>query len=78
VFQIPFRKAIEEGRVKGINPAETSIVKDWIPKKQQVPKIYLDKFQVNAIFQDFQEHSMQYFTIFHLQQSDTSFLRSTV
>ena len=78
MFQILFRKAIEEGRVKGINPAETSIVKDWIPKKQQAPKIYLDKFQVNAIFQDFQEHSMQYFTIFLLQQSDKSVLRSTV
>ena len=60
LFRILFRKALEEGRIKGINPASTSIVKDVIPKKNKSKHIYLDKFQVNNIFKDLQEHSPKY------------------
>lgn len=60
LFRILFRKALEEGRIKGINPASTSIVKDVIPKKHKSKHIYLDKFQVNNIFKDLQEHSPRY------------------
>lgn len=60
LFRILFRKALEEGRIKGINPASTSIVKDVIPKKNKSKHIYLDKFQVNNIFKDLQEHSQRY------------------
>lgn len=60
IFRILFRKALEEGRIKGINPATTSIVKDVIPKKNKPKHIYLDKFQVNNIFIDLKEHSPRY------------------
>ena len=59
VLRVLFRKAVEMDYILK-NPVTTSVVSDWIPKEEQSKNIYLDKFQVNAIFKDFQEHSPQY------------------
>ena len=55
IFRILFDKALEEQFIKGINPAKTSTVRDWIPKVQHEKKIYLSHFEVNRIYQDFLE-----------------------
>ena len=59
VFRVLFRKAIEMEYVTK-NPAETQIVKDWIPKSERKKPHYLSAFEVNAIFNDMQEHSPKY------------------
>jgi len=64
-LRVLFRKAVELEYISK-NPATTSIVTEWIPKQLYTKKIYLDKFQVNAIFKDFQEHSPQYAVIIPL------------
>lgn len=65
VLRVLFRKAVELEYISK-NPATTSIVTEWIPKQLDTKKIYLDKFQVNAIFKDFQEHSPHYAVIIPL------------
>ena len=60
IFRILFDKALEEQFIKGINPAKTSTVRDWIPKVQHEKKIYLSHFEVNRIYQDFLEYSPQF------------------
>ncbi len=50
VFRVLLEKAIDDELIKGKNPATTTMVKDWIPKKQKAKHIYLDMFQVNAIY----------------------------
>ena len=59
VLRVLFRKAVEMDLILK-NPVTTSVVSDWIPKEVQSKNIYLDKFQVNAIYKDFQQHSPQY------------------
>lgn len=50
VFRVLLEKAIDDELIKGKNPATTTMVKDWIPKKQKAKHIYLTKWQVNAIY----------------------------
>ena len=50
IFRVLLEKAIDDELIKGKNPATTTMVKDWIPKKQKAKHIYLDMFQVNAIY----------------------------
>jgi len=60
VFRVLFEKAIEDEVYKGKNPATTRTVKDWIPKKEKTKHIYLDKFQVNAIYKQVEKTHPQY------------------
>jgi len=60
VFRVLFEKAIDDEVIKGKNPATTRVVKDWIPKKEKTKHIYLDKFQVNAIYKQVEKTHPQY------------------
>ena len=60
VFRVLLEKAIEDEVIKGKNPATTRVVKDWIPKKEKTKHIYLDKFQVNAIYKQVEKTHPQY------------------
>jgi len=60
VFRVLFEKAIDDEVIKGKNPATTRVVKDWIPKKEKTKHIYLDMFQVNAIYKQVQKTHPQY------------------
>ncbi len=60
VFRILFEKAIDDEIIRGKNPATTRTVKDWVPKKEKTKHIYLDMFQVNAIYKQVQKTHPQY------------------
>ena len=60
VFRVLLEKAIDDEYIKGKNPATTGQVKDWIPKKEKSKKIYLDRFQVNALYNEIKKTYPQY------------------
>ncbi len=61
ILRVLLREAVEMDYIKK-NPADTQLAKKWIPKAIKKQKVYLDKFQVNAIYKEVQKTHPQYAT----------------